>query len=109
MSLTRSSMPRATRTTGRTTRPPSRKSSSATPSPANSNSGRLMTDTALPVEAAAFLREWIGGEWAAEALPGDASFRRYFRITLPDGTTRMLAWYPQDVRAQLRRFLDAYA
>ena len=67
-----------------------------------------MAETALPVEAAAFLAEWVGGEWSAEALPGDASFRRYFRITLPDGTTRMLAWYPEEVRPQLRRFLDAY-
>lgn len=68
-----------------------------------------MTETALPEEAAAFLRECVGEGWTAHALPGDASFRRYFRITLPDGTTRMLAWYPSDVQPQLRRFLDAYA
>lgn len=67
-----------------------------------------MTETALPEEAAAFLREAVAGEWTAEALPGDASFRRYFRIKLPDGTTRMLAWYPAEVQPQLRRFLDAY-
>ena len=68
-----------------------------------------MAETALPAEAAAFLRDSVAGEWTAQALPGDASFRRYFRIALADGTTRMLAWYPSDVRTQLRRFLDAYA
>jgi aminoglycoside/choline kinase family phosphotransferase len=68
-----------------------------------------MTETALPADAAAMLRQWIGEAWTAEALPGDASFRRYFRIELPDGSTRMLAWYPVDVQSQLRRFLDAYA
>ena len=67
-----------------------------------------MAETALHEEAAAFLRKCVAGEWTAEALPGDASFRRYFRITLPDGSTRMLAWYPVEVRSQLRRFLDAY-
>ncbi len=68
-----------------------------------------MTDTALPEEAAALLRDWVAGEWYAEALPGDASFRRYFRVTLPDGTTRMLAWYPAEVQPQLKRYLDAYS
>jgi aminoglycoside/choline kinase family phosphotransferase len=68
-----------------------------------------MSETALPAEAAALLREWIGEQWTAEALPGDASFRRYYRIRLADGTTRMLAWYPVDVQPQLRRFLDAYS
>ena len=68
-----------------------------------------MADTALPADAAALLRDWIGEQWTAEALPGDASFRRYFRVTLADGTTRMLVWYPLDVQPQLRRFLDAYS
>lgn len=68
-----------------------------------------MAETALPADAAALLRDWIGEQWSAEALPGDASFRRYFRVTLPDRTTRMLVWYPLDVQPQLRRFLDAYS
>src|SRR6266550_5533013 len=64
--------------------------------------------TALPDEAAAFLRECCGDQWSVEPLPGDASVRRYFRIRLPDGSTQMLAYYPSEVRSQLRQFLDAY-
>ena len=67
-----------------------------------------MTPSALPEEAAAFLRECCGDQWSVEPLPGDASVRRYFRIRLPDGSTRMLAYYPREVRTQLRQFLDAY-
>ena len=68
-----------------------------------------MADSPLPEEAAAFLRESVGKEWTAAPLPGDASFRRYYRVTLADGTTRMLAWYPSEVQPQLRRYLDAYS
>lgn len=67
-----------------------------------------MAHPALPEEAAAFLREWIGDAWAVEPLPGDASVRRYFRVRLADGSTRMLAYYPSEVRAQLEQFLQAY-
>ena len=62
----------------------------------------------LPEEAAALLREWVGDGWTVHPLAGDASVRRYYRIALPDGTTRMLAYYPDEVRPQLRRFLAAY-
>lgn len=62
----------------------------------------------LPDDAAAFLTECVGEGWTARALFGDASVRRYFRVTLPDGTTRMLAYYPAEVRPQLRTFMDAY-
>ena len=68
-----------------------------------------MTDTSLPEEAAAFLRDSVAGEWTASPLPGDASFRRYFRVSCADGTTKMLAWYPTEMEPQLRRYLDAYA
>jgi hypothetical protein len=68
-----------------------------------------MTDESpLPDDAAAFLTECVGEGWTARALAGDASVRRYFRITLPDRTTRVLAYYPSEVRAQLGTFLDAY-
>jgi aminoglycoside/choline kinase family phosphotransferase len=67
-----------------------------------------MTPSALPDEAAAFLRECCGDQWSVEPLPGDASVRRYFRIRMPDGSTQMLAYYPREVRAQLHQFLDAY-
>jgi len=62
----------------------------------------------LPDDAAAFLTECVGEGWTARALAGDASVRRYFRVTLADGSTRMLAYYPSEVRAQLATFLDAY-
>ena len=67
-----------------------------------------MDPAALPDEASAFLREFLGDAWTVEPLPGDASVRRYFRIRLPDATTRMLAYYPREVRGQLEQFLSAY-
>jgi aminoglycoside/choline kinase family phosphotransferase len=67
-----------------------------------------MTDVSLPDDAAAFLTEWVGEGWSARALAGDASVRRYFRVVLPDGGTRMLAWYPDEVRRDLARVLSAY-
>jgi len=67
-----------------------------------------MTSSALPDEAAAFLRECVDEGWTVEPLPGDASVRRYFRVRLLDGSTRMLAYYPREVRPQLAQFLDAY-
>src|ERR1700757_1661386 len=67
-----------------------------------------MKPAALPDEAAAFLRQSLGDAWSVEPLPGDASVRRYFRIRLPDATTRMLAYYPREGRAQLEQFLSAY-
>jgi N-acetylmuramate 1-kinase len=66
------------------------------------------TTSELPDEAVAFLRTWVGDAWTVEPLPGDASVRRYFRIRLPDASTRMLAYYPREVRSQLDQFLDAY-
>lgn len=68
----------------------------------------MAQDAVLPAEAAEFLREHLGEEWTVRALAGDASVRAYYRVSRPDGTTYMLAYYPQEVRPQLRRFLDAY-
>jgi len=65
-----------------------------------------MTES-LPGEAAAFLRDSIGEEWTAQPLAGDASYRRYFRIAAPD-QSYVLAWYPEEMRAESKRFLDAY-
>jgi aminoglycoside/choline kinase family phosphotransferase len=62
----------------------------------------------LPSEAEAFVKDWLGERWSAQALPGDASVRAYFRIAAPDGKTYMLAYYPPEVRPQLRRFMAAY-
>ncbi|HEY3057223.1 MAG TPA: phosphotransferase [Thermoanaerobaculia bacterium] len=67
-----------------------------------------MTSPSLPAEAEAFVREWLGERWTAKALPGDASVRAYFRIGVPNGKTYMLAYYPAEVRSQLRRFMAAY-
>ena len=64
--------------------------------------------TTLPTEAAHYVDEWLGAGWTASALAGDASVRAYYRITAADGRTYMLAWYPEEVRAQLARFLGAY-
>src|SRR4051812_38077332 len=71
-------------------------------------SGSLMAEAVLPPDAAAFLREHLGDGWSAHALAGDASVRAYYRISSPDGSTYMLAYYPDEVRPQLQRFLDAY-
>lgn len=62
----------------------------------------------LPSEAKAYLDEWLGAGWSARPLAGDASVRAYYRITTSDGRTCMLAWYPEEVRGQLARFLAAY-
>ena len=62
----------------------------------------------VPAEAERYLDEWLGRGWSAAGLAGDASVRAYFRVTAADGRTYMLAWYPEEVRAQLARFLGAY-
>ena len=62
----------------------------------------------LPLEAANYVTRWLGEQWEARPLAGDASVRAYYRIATPDGQTYMLAYYPEEVRPQLRRFLAAY-
>jgi len=62
----------------------------------------------LPDEAAAWLTRWLGPGWSARPLAGDASVRAYYRIAAADGRTHMLAYYPEEVRHQLVRFLGAY-
>jgi aminoglycoside/choline kinase family phosphotransferase len=64
--------------------------------------------SSLPDEAAAWLTRWLGPGWSARPLAGDASVRAYYRIAAPDGRTHMLAYYPEEVRHQLVRFLGAY-
>ena len=66
-----------------------------------------MTSHPVPADAAAFLSEWLGEDWSVQPLAGDASVRAYYRIIAP-GRTYMLAYYPPEVRGQLRRFMDAY-
>jgi N-acetylmuramate 1-kinase len=44
-----------------------------------------------------------------QPLPGDVSPRRYFRVVLDDGTTAILANYPEEVRAVCPRFLRTTA
>jgi aminoglycoside/choline kinase family phosphotransferase len=40
-----------------------------------------------------------------QPLPGDVSPRRYFRVVLADGTSAILANYPEEVRSTCARFL----
>jgi N-acetylmuramate 1-kinase len=69
----------------------------------------MTSGPSLPDDAAKFLTDFVGEGWTAQPLLGDASTRRYFRVRLADGGTRILAWYAPELRPQLRRFLDAYA
>jgi aminoglycoside/choline kinase family phosphotransferase len=62
----------------------------------------------LPAEVPAALRSWLGEDWTASQLTGDASVRVYFRVTAHDGTSHMLSWYPDEVRHDLSRVLNAY-
>ena len=64
--------------------------------------------SSLPEEARPHVDEWLGPGWTAQPLAGDASVRAYYRLTAADGRTYMLAWYPEEVRPQLARFLGAY-
>lgn len=64
--------------------------------------------TNLPEAAATWLTRWLGPGWTARPLAGDASVRAYYRIAAPDGQSHMLAYYPEEVRHQLARFLGAY-
>lgn len=64
--------------------------------------------SSLPPEAAIYLDRWLGSGWTARPLAGDASVRAYYRVTGPDGRSWILAYYPEEVRPQLRRFLGAY-
>jgi aminoglycoside/choline kinase family phosphotransferase len=68
----------------------------------------MTTRVALPDEAAAALEEWLGTNWTASALTGDASVRVYYRIRRYAGETFILAWYPEEVRPELQRFMQAY-
>lgn len=63
---------------------------------------------ALPPAAATHLTGWLGPDWSARPLAGDASVRAYYRVTGADGTSYILTYYPEDVRGQLERVLAAF-
>lgn len=63
--------------------------------------------TTLPHEVTRCLDLWLGSGWSAAPLAGDASIRVYYRVTSPRGSW-IAAWYPEEVRPQLARFLAAY-
>lgn len=75
--------------------------------PVRTRSGRRRNKV-LPDEATPYIDRWLGPGWTARPLAGDASVRAYYRLTAPDGTTYILAYYPTEVRHQLARFLGAY-
>lgn len=63
----------------------------------------------VPAEAAAALDRWLGvGNWTAVAIAGDASTRSHFRVSSGGGATRILTFYPPDVRDGLVRSLRAF-
>jgi hypothetical protein len=62
----------------------------------------------VPPDASQHLTSWLGPNWSARPLAGDASVRAYYRVTASDGTSYILAYYPEEVRPQLARFLGAY-
>ena len=62
----------------------------------------------LPAETVPYVDQWLGPGWTASPLAGDASVRAYYRLTAGDGTSYILAYYPEEVRPQLARFLGAY-
>jgi aminoglycoside/choline kinase family phosphotransferase len=66
------------------------------------------SDSPLPAEASTFLHDWLGEGWRAAPLHGDASVRGYFRVTGHDGASYVLAYYPEQVRNEVARFIGAY-
>jgi aminoglycoside/choline kinase family phosphotransferase len=68
----------------------------------------MSTPSPLPAEAADALREWLGTNWTAVPLTGDASIRMYYRVRRYAGETFVLAYYPLEVRADLQRVMRAY-
>lgn len=62
----------------------------------------------VPHDAARYLDQWLGPGWSARPLAGDASVRAYSRVAAADGASYILCYYPEEVRPQLRRFLQAY-
>ena len=64
--------------------------------------------TVIPEEVTAFLHDWLGQDWRAAPLYGDASARSYFRIAGAGDQRYMVAWYPPEVRPDLERFLRSY-
>lgn len=67
-----------------------------------------MNERSLPNEAAAVVEQWLGTGCIIEPLAGDASVRAYYRVRTPEGEPVMLAYYPEEVRPQLARFVSAY-
>ena len=62
----------------------------------------------LPTDAVDQLNQWLGPQWSARPLAGDASVRAYYRVETPAGASYILTYYPEEVRSQLGRFLSAY-
>lgn len=61
----------------------------------------------VPGEVTDFLRNVLGDDWTIEALHGDASVRRYFRVRTRR-ESYIVGYYPEAVRESLERFLRAH-
>ena len=62
----------------------------------------------LPDEAEQFLTDCIGSGFEATPLHGDASVRAYYRVKAADGRNLIVSYYPEAIRADIQRFVDAY-
>lgn len=63
----------------------------------------------IPPEAAEDLGLWLGRpDWASERIAGDASARSWFRIGVPGEATRILSFYPPEIRADVDRVVRAH-
>jgi hypothetical protein len=61
--------------------------------------------TASPLDKALLPPRWQEAGW--EKLSGDASTRRYFRLSLPGGETALAALYDQEDLASMTRWIEA--
>ena len=65
----------------------------------------MMQELPFPVtDAQRWLRDSGVSASTIEPMTGDVSPRRYARLQFADGTTAVLAYYPEEQRGSLRRF-----
>jgi hypothetical protein len=67
----------------------------------------LLSGAMIATDLRSWLEELGLDVRAANGLAGDVSQRRYFRVVLGDGATRIAAHYPENLRATMARFVAA--